>query len=246
MTDQDSSEDNLNPPGGFNFKTFILISGLVFLVTSPILLMVLYGMGQVDGVEFSPDDFSRRRFTYNQLPFLGWVIAKKSYEDVTADLEQELVTTKLITPVINKQKRWDLVSESNYGLVSHQCDARFLIGYLEKSDESGANYWDSWNIDYPECAKLFWPKVAEMARDGMYLKVADVMRVAIDVGKDEPEKFEIKLNQALGEVYLELGSIDMELGKLERAEHRLSRSVEFDSTPEAVKKHADCLKQSGR
>ncbi len=224
---------------------FILVVVLGFMVISPIMFLVLFGLGQVRGIEFSPDDFSRRSFSYNQLPLVDWVIFKKSYDDITPDLEESLVTNKLINTVVNNTKTWHLVSESSMSVISHECDARFLIGFLDKTDSDLANYWDTWNTEHPECAIVFWPHVAELARDKMYLNIRKPMKVAINQEDDDPVEFDLRLRKTLGEVYLELGSLDLELGRMERARHRLNRAIEFSPTRESFLCRSKCLQELG-
>jgi len=223
MSEQDSNQNEISKT-----RKGFLLGLLALTAATPVLVLILFAMGQIHGVEFSPDDFSRRSFSYNQMPLTGWVIFKKLHEDKTTDLEKSLIANKLVPSVVSKTKRWHLVSEFGSSVVSHECDARFLTSYLDKHEE-GVNYWDSWNADYPKCAKVFWPHVAELARDQMYLKVAEVMQLAMSISKDEPDLFEHSLETKLSEVYLELGSLDAELGRLERAEYRLKRSLEHDS-----------------
>lgn len=240
MNDQVSEEDKPNR------KPLILsLTGLGLFLSAVVVLLVLYGMGQVSGVEFSPDDFSRRSFSYNQMPWTDWVVVKKVYSDRTTDLEKSLTGDKLIRSVILKKKRWHLISEFGSSLVPDQCDARFLTGYLDKYDKDGNNYWDTWNTDYPKCAKVFWPEVADLARDEMYLKVADVMRVAMSVSEDDPQPFQVELQTVLSDVYLELGTLDIELGEMERAKKRLKTSILHDPDSKAVEKLESIENQTG-
>ena len=228
MNDQNSDQDKPTR----SRSIFIWLAGLILVV--PVLCLVLLGLGQVSGVEFSPDDFSRRSFSYNQMPLTGWVVMKKVYSDKTSDLEKSLTADRLIRSVILKKKRWHLVSDFGSSVISHQCDARFLTGYLDKLDNDGNSYWDTWNTDFPKCAKVFWPEVAELARDEMYLKIADVMRVAMSVSKDDPVPLGPKLKAVLSDVYLELGTLDIEQGKLKRAAQRLKKSIQHDPDSKAV------------
>ena len=231
MNDQDSDQDKPNKK-----RLFLFLTSGVLALAVPVACLVLLGMGQVRGVEFSPDDFSRRSFSYNQMPFTGWVVMKKVYSDETTDIEKSLTGSRLIRSVILKKKRWHLVSEFGSRVISHQCDARFLTGYLDKYDDDGNNYWDTWNTEYPKCAKVFWPEVAELARDEMYLKVADVMRVAMSVSKDDPKPLRRELKTVLSDIYLELGALDIELGQPKRAALRLKKSVQHDPNSKAADK----------
>ncbi len=226
---------------------YIWITLLLCVVATPICLLILFGMGQHSGQEFSPDDFSRRSFRYNQVPGLGWVISKKTYNDSTKLLEQNLTADKLIKPVINQKKNWHLIRDSGdfKDLVSHECDARFLCEYLDMTDDEGENFWIQWNEKFPETAKVFWPVVAELARDQMYLKIPDVMQLAMQNDADQPDKFQTELNQLTAEIYLELGSLDLELEKLPRARARLDKSIQFLPSKKANQKRQECLAKLG-
>jgi hypothetical protein len=221
---------------------------LTVTVATPIGLLILFGVGQNSGREFSPDDFSRRSFQYNQVPGLDWVLFKKTYTDVTTVLEQDLVADKLVKPVINKTKTWHLIWDSGDrdGLPSDQCDARFLTAYLDMSDDEGNNYWTPWNEKFPKCAKVFWPRVADLARDEMYLKIPDVMRVAMEVDSDQPDQFLPILDRLSAKIYLELGSLDLEMDRLERARLRLDRSIQILPSREAYQCRSDCLARMGQ
>jgi len=243
MNDQDSDQDKPNKT-----RMILVLVGLGLALAIPVSCLVLFGMGQVSGVEFSPDDFSRRTFSYNQMPLTDWVVVKKVYKDATTDIERSLTADRLVRSVILKKKRWHLVSEFGSSVVSHECDARFLTGYLDKLDDDGNSYWDTWNTEYPKCAKVFWPEIAELARDEMYLKIADVMQVAMNISKDKPKPFKRQLNSVLSDVYLELGTLDNDLGKLKRAQHRLKQSIAHDTNSansEATKKLKSLERQIG-
>lgn len=242
MSEQINSTDTRSKS---NVRLYVILILLAFVIASPIAALIMVGVGQVRGVEFSPDDFSRRSFSYNQLPVVDYVLFKKTYEDETPDLEIYLVGNGLIRPVLNKKKNWHLVDEAGVQVQSTDSDARFLTGYLDKRDDDGANYWDTWNTDFPKSAKVFWPYVADLARDEMYLKVADVMRTAMSINKDQPTKLDVRLKEAMAKVYLELGSIDFEIGRTERAEFRLTRSLEFLPSQQAFTQRAKVFDELG-
>jgi len=227
---------------------YFWITLLIGVVAAPSCLLILFGMGQNSGREFSPDDFSRRTFHYNQVPGLDWVILKKTYSDSTTVLEGDLVADKLIKPVINQKKKWHLIWDSGDGggLISHECDARFLTEYLDMTDDEGANYWTQWNEKFPDSAKIFWPRVADLAREEMYLKIPDVMQAAMELDADEPDEFQLVLDRLAANIYFELGGIDLELDRLERARHRLDRSIEILPSQEAYQKRSECLAKLGK
>ena len=196
---------------------------------------MLFGIGQTSGTEFSPDDFSRRSFSYNQTPYFDWIILKKSYSDATTPFEENLIIDGLIVPVINKTKNWHLISDSGSRarFISAECDARFLTNFLDLIDDEGEDFWLGWNEEYPNSAKVLWPRVADLARHEMYLKIPDIMEFAMEIETDDVKSFTEQLDELTAQAYLELGKIDLELEKFERAEFRLQRSVEGKPSPEA-------------
>ncbi len=227
---------------GSSKSRFFLIVLLVCMLFMSLGMVILFGLGQTTGVEFSPDDFSRRRFSYNQTPYFNWVIAKKTYFDETTPLEENLVLDGLIMPVVNKPQTWHLISDSGSTpeFMSAGCDARFLTKFLDLTDDKDHDYWLGWNEKYPDSAKFFWPRVAELARQEMYLKIPDVMQFAMAVEKDDVGTFADRLDELVAQAYLELGKLDLELERFERAEIRLQQSVEIKPSPHAEELLAVC------
>lgn len=200
----------------------LLIGGLVCLP------MLMFG-GQHYGMEFSPDDFSRRSYEYRILPFFNTTISGIKYSPVKGGIGSKLVGDKLITPLQGTNKTWHLLYGSGYrsgNEIARDCDARLLADCLDKTDEDG-NIWSKWNTKFPGCAKVFWPIVAKMARDEMYLKLPDLMEFAMQCVKDDPVTFTKHLNETASKAYLELGQLDIELNQPERAKYRLKISDEI-------------------
>ena len=222
---------------------YLWIMLLVGVITIPIGLMFLLLSGQTSGQEFSPDDFSRRSFTYNQTPGLKWIIDKKVYTDRTTTLEESLVLDGFVTPVINTTKNWHLIQDSGSGSgqIPAQCDARFLTDYLDMTNDEGDNYWTQWNTDHPNTAKIFWPQVADLARHEMYLKIPEVMQAAMEVKTDDADEFAEELDDLIARAYLEMGQLDRELDRLNRARVRLARSIEIRPTDEAREQLSKCI-----
>ena len=202
---------------------------LILIIAVTVALLVFYGLGQTSGVEFSPDDFSRRAFSYNQTPIFKWVIRKKSFNDRTTALEEYLTIDGFVPTVVNRTKTWHLIRDSGSSsqFASDQCDARFLTDFLDLTNDDGDDFWTIWTDDFPKCAKIFWPQVAELARDEMYLKVPDVMQFAMDLSNDNPSRFKAALCQLVSEAYLEMGEIDFGLDRLARAKTRLKKSSDL-------------------
>lgn len=228
---------------------FYLKIALVSLVLiTPIVLLVIFGMGQTSGEEFSPDDFSRRSFSYNRVPYFEWTLIGKQYIDVTPTLEQMLVDEGLITTTKNNPQVWHLYRDSgtSFGEVkSPDCDANLLISYLDLLTPEGELLWELWNKKYPESAKVFWPIVAELARDEMYLAMPDIMRLALSIDDDKPKLFAEQLDLAVGAAYVDLAMIDQDNRRFERAVERLSRAIEIRPSSDAYLRRAEVYQALG-
>jgi hypothetical protein len=220
----------------------ILISVFAGVFCLLITLFFLYASGETNGLEFSPDDFTRRRFSYNRTPYLNWVLKGESFDDRTTTLEDSLTLDGFIPTRISTTKIWHLVSDSGSSadFPSDQCDARFLTRYLDLSNNEGEYIWTLWNEDHPKCAKVFWPHVANLARNEMYLKVPDIMRFAMQLKKDNVVSFTKELEEILAAAYLELGTLDLDTVNWERAASRLQQSYDLNPTEAAKQKLERC------
>jgi hypothetical protein len=215
----------------FAERPILLLAGLILLAAIPIGMLILLMYGSVSGSEFSPDDFTRRHFTYQRIPWLDWTISGIEYTDVTTKLEQTLKTEGLIDskkPASGAQKTWHLYRDSGVP-DSHACDARFLTTYLDFHDwdsktATSTPFWLKWNEEFPQSAKIFWPTVADLARNEMYLIVPDVMRFAFDVTKDKPKPFESELNKRARAGWILSGESDLQMGNYQRAAKSLFRA----------------------
>ncbi len=155
----------------------------------------------------------------------------------------------LIPAVQNSPKVWHLVSDS--GSVrgpyeSFDCDARFLVNYLDLFDSDGNSFWESWNQQFPKTAKRFWPVIADLARDQMYLAIPEIMRSAMSVSSDDVELFEERLESEVANAYLKLGIADQQLLRFERAAERLGRSIELLPSREAYLRRAEVYDSLGK
>ena len=134
-----SSTSRDHEPGYFAERPILVVAGLFLLAAIPIGMMMMFIYGTVQGSEFSPDDFTRRDFSYQQIPWLNWTVSGIEYNNVTPELEQTLITSRLIKRkklAKGVKKTWHLYDDSAVP-DSHACDARFLTTYLDFDD------WDS-------------------------------------------------------------------------------------------------------
>lgn len=210
----------------------LLVGLLLTFALLPIGFLIIAPYALVEGEEFSPDDFSRRSFSYVQLPGVKWVLRGIEYQDVTSDIEKSLGSEGFISTT--PAKTWHLCQES-YGTQPAEADARFLVDMLKLKSQKVEYvfFWQEWNENYPELAKVFWPLVAELARDEMYLVIPEFMELAMDVdanaSEPSPEQFARQLHEFLAVNYQRFAEIDRAKGRVERSEARRQRAVGYQT-----------------
>jgi hypothetical protein len=221
----------MNEDSKSNWKSRLLIGLLIFLLIGTLFFLTLLSSSFVAGEEFSPDDFSRRRFHYFQLPLVKWVIRGIDYEDCTSDMERSLSTEGWISstpPTI-----WHLSRDGSGLLQPAESDARFLVDLLNLKSQQPEYvfFWQEWNEKYPALAGVLWPLVANLARDEMYLAIPELMLMAVDIRADGAapslETFEGQLRLYLAEVYQRFADIDRAAGRTARADARAQRAAEY-------------------
>lgn len=156
----------------------------------------------VSGVEFSPDSFTQRRFTYWRSPFTGIIRSNRILKTVESDCDS-LVTLNLVPAKGTTNQRWDLVSESlqTSDILSADFDARFLTRYLDYTT-------DQWNRTNVEKAEILWPEIALLVRERLYLQLPSLFHFAINSPDDlSNEEFEEGLNEQLAEAWFQAASV---------------------------------------
>jgi hypothetical protein len=215
------------------FDTRVIIGIAISIVVVFFALLVWASASYHQGVEFSPDDFSSRSFEYYQDPMTGFIFRGRTYS-ATYDNHPDLVTDKLISPRNISPKTWHLISEKSSWTrsISHDCDARFLYVSLNQLTEDQTGFWEDWNSNYADHAKILWPLIAEMARDDLYLTLCKVMDAAAEKSATANlDDFEAELNQMVADAYLEQGIIDLGMDRAIRAKYRLEKSHKIDPNP---------------
>jgi hypothetical protein len=223
-----SENVNLAARGSGNRRgAFWLFGLLAILSLSAVVLLATFLFGQHGGEEFCPDTFARRSFYYFQIPLLGFQVTPVLRDDTTNSLENYLLTHKFITPNPTGNPRWDLVTanSSSTGLV--RGDAEILCSFLDTTNENESPYWQHWSDRYPEAARVFWPLVAQLARQQLYLFVPELFELA--ERESDPGQLAENLNRSLARQYLRLAEIQERLGH-----HDMTRELR-----QHARQHAD-------
>lgn len=193
----------------------------VLFVLAVLAYSTLY-FGFVQGQEFAADSFSRRQFSFYEIPLIRLQVTPIDRQDVTNDLELYLIAQKLVVDLKKPPaaKRWDLVIAER-GLVPEarrlvsQGDARILCEYLDASDDKGNRIWLDWSKQHLEAAKVVWPAVGKVAGQELYAFAPELLVLARDTS--DPKQVQAELDSYLAEKYLAFGNMQQQLGNHEAA-----------------------------
>jgi len=156
-----------------NWASWVGFSALGLLLLAFVVLCAVLFFGHVKGVEFSPDKFQRRIFTYAEIPLIHLQVTPISHRDMTGNLEDYLVTNKLINTT-GLQPRWDLVQASDGANSGEYGEAQILCMYLDARDDEGNIVWLDWTEKETAMAKIIWPAVAALAGQELYSFIPDL------------------------------------------------------------------------
>jgi len=148
------------------------VLGLLAAVFGVYLLTVT--LGAVHGVEFCPQTFERRSYSFYELPVIGIQVTGVRREDLPTAAETFLATAKLLPTPAGKQRDWHIVVGSRGLRLARKGDANILLQYLEAREANQEHRWVKWSEDHPELAKIFWPAVQRLAIEELYVFVPDL------------------------------------------------------------------------
>jgi hypothetical protein len=163
------------------------------------LLLLMVATGSVEGEEFSPDDFTRRHFSYIRPDWFPVTLSGIEYTNFTDPLVTTLVSQGLIVPTGNANQKWDLVSDNRMHRDSTAYDARILCRYLDLRMLNGDLVLDDWTTKNPEHAKVLWPAVAQLARAGEYPRISQLMESVVSGQPITLKDFQAQVTQILAD-----------------------------------------------
>jgi hypothetical protein len=198
----------------------ILAGGLLFTLLGTAIF------GRVTGVEFAPDSWERRTYTYYELPIFQIQVSSVTRNTRREPVEQELVNKKYVS-VNAPPKRWDLVSSFRHNTRWRQGDAQILCAYLDAWNDDEL-YWLHWTNSRPELAAIFWPEVAKLAREQLYSLTPDLFELV--AGVKDPTELARDLSRILAQRYEELADLEMELQNFETARRFYGEALSYEPT----------------
>jgi hypothetical protein len=215
---------------GFSLPNWVYGIGVGVLLMV-FLFVVTLMFGRIGGEEFSPHDFKRRTFHYYEIPLLRIQVWPIKRFDSTGDLEAQLVKDKLIPSKTPDEPRWDLIHGYRGATPVAEGDAHFLTRYLEMKEpvtaakNAGSLTWLVWTKDHPELAKIFWPTIAKLAEQELYIFTPDLFLAA--AAANDAQEFEQTLQQILAAKYHDFGLAQQQLNHHEAAVELLQEAVKL-------------------
>lgn len=216
-----------------------------------LLSFIVVVFGQVSGEEFSANTFQRRSFFYYEIPLLHWQVTAVRRNDTSNLLEKHLADTNMIGKPSGvktsgvKKRRWDLVYSNRSDPDSALCDANILCEYLDRRDGHFELHWLTWSHANPELANVFWPAVAEVARQELYLFVPDLVQAVKGIKQPKPLKRQLDLTLNLK--YRDLAEIEQKLGRHKTAERWFTKALTYQkSDVDSLRGRAKSLKALGK
>lgn len=179
LTNVTCSLAGMNSKSGTILKR-VLLALLAGFFLAFVLFVTAYATGGRTGEEFSPDDFSRRRFSYVRPDWLPITFSGIRYETTTGPVSRTLLVDGLLVPRQGSEKHWDLVEDNRMPTDSTAYDAKILCRYLDLVDIDGQHVFERWSMNHADHAAIFWPEVARLARAGRYQDVPRLMELVLN------------------------------------------------------------------
>jgi hypothetical protein len=158
------------PIAGWTFLGILGTTLAVFIATIT--------FGAVHGIEFCPQTFERRSYSYFELPIVGWQVTGERHEDLTGDTEKTVTSKSYVTPPSGGKQDWHVLVGSKGTRLRQPGDAGILVKYLDATDVGSNLRWDHWTLEHDEQAKVLWPAVQQLALAQRYVFVPDLFDLA--------------------------------------------------------------------
>lgn len=208
-------------------STGFVVMGILTLAAVTAYATFLFG--RVEGVEFTADAFSRRKFVFYEIPFIRIQASGIDRSDSTGPVEQFVISKKLVQLIqpssTQPSLRWDLVSARKAGSETAFGEAGILCRYFDMRDAEGGHVWLAWSEKHPELARVIWPEVQKLAAKQLYVLIPALFQFARQAV--EPDGFSLQIAQFLAERILWLADTERELGNHQRAVDLYTLALEY-------------------
>ena len=142
--------------------------------TTLAVFIVTITFGAVHGIEFCPQTFERRSYSYYELPLIGLQVTGVRYEDLTGDTEKTVTSNNYVSAPAGGKKDWHVLVGSKGTRLRKPGDAGILMQYLDATDVGTNLRWQHWTEEHADLAKVLWAAVQELAIAERYVFVPDL------------------------------------------------------------------------
>ena len=181
-------------------KWFVRVGLTAFAGIAAVLLGLLLTLmfGGVHGIEFCPQTFERRSYSFYEIPWIGVQVRGVRHVDLTGEVEKHLVKQSLV-PIAAKapQRNWHIVHGWRGASSRETGDAAILMNYLDAQDAEEKLVWLDWSEKNPKLATVLWPAIARLSRDDLYVFIPEL--IALTKHVEDPVQFQQKLNLSLAD-----------------------------------------------
>ncbi len=210
-----------------------LITLVALLSGTGIALLGTLLFGRVSGVEFAPQTFQSRLYTYYELPVVRVQVTPVSRTVEQSPLAQFLAREGYLADS-KPPDRWDFVVARRMGEVWRKGDALILTRYLEASRSDGEPYWLRWTRDHTAMAKVLWPAIARLAQQELYFLTPDIFALA--AAQSDLQAFESDLKRLLARKYEELAQVQLELSSYPAAIRFFTETLVYEPGRESSRR----------
>lgn len=171
---------------------------LTTVVLGLILFAIIFFTGYVEGEEFAPTHFRTRKFTFYEIPLIGWQITPIHRTSTTPETSLFLTQKKYVTAPKLVPSTWHLVDISRGRNESINNDAALLVNQLRFSTD-GQPTWKKWSKDHPKLASELWPIIGKLAQRELYLLIPRLFELVRDI--DDVQSMRQVTNEYLSREY---------------------------------------------
>ena len=177
--------------------------GLLGVALSALVLFYLtMQFGGVQGVELNPHSFARRSYSLYEIPLIRIQVRGIRREDLNGDVAEFLAGKGYIVAAKNAPDVWHIISGSRGAKAPRVGDADILSRYLDAADADEKRVWIEWSGKHPELAKVFWPAVATLAQEELYIHIPPLFDHAQRA--EDAQEFQKQVNAEVAARLLEL------------------------------------------
>jgi hypothetical protein len=206
-------------------------------------LVVTYAtvhFGAVEGVELNPHSFARRSYSLYEVPLIRIQARGIRRQDLNADVAEFLAGKGYIVPAKKAPDVWHIISGSRGAGEPRVGDADILSRYLDAADADEKRVWIEWSNSNAEVAKIFWPAIARLAQEELYIHIPplfDLAQRAVD-----PKAFQTELHQEIAARLLDLAGQMTKAEEHDEALRVLDAAARLDPANPLIKTARDAAR----